>query len=132
MVQLSIAQILSASNSIITNPNKSVFEELGVNAVDAGLLVISPQLFVAKKTYDWIKNKLKANEEKERTYREIIRKQQAAIRKQQDVNRELEIRLRESDATNAQNQEEIRRLRQQLENLEDILNLLMQARNKVA
>ena len=45
MVQLSIAQILSASNNIITNPNKSVFEELGVNAVDAGLLIISPQLF---------------------------------------------------------------------------------------
>lgn len=132
MVQLSIAQILSASSNIIANPNKSVFEELGVNAVDAGLLIVFPQLFVAKKTYDWIKNKLKANEEKERTYREIIRKQQAAIRKQQDVNRELEIRLRESDATNAQNQEEIRRLRQQLENLEDILNLLMQARNKVA
>lgn len=132
MVQLSIAQILSASSNIIANPNKSVFEELGVNAVDAGLLIVFPQLFVAKKAYDWIKNKLKANEEKERTYREIIRKQQAAIRKQQDVNRELEIRLRESDATNAQNQEEIRRLRQQLENLEDILNLLMQARNKVA
>lgn len=132
MVQLSIAQILSASNSIITNPNKSVFEELGVNAVDAGLLVISPQLFVAKKTYDWIKNKLKANEEKERTYREIIRKQQAAIKKQQDVNRELDKRLRESDATNAQNQEEIRKLRQQIKNLEDIIKLLMQARNKVA
>lgn len=50
MVQLSIAQILSASNNIITNPNKSVFEELGVNAVDAGLLIISPQLFVARVT----------------------------------------------------------------------------------
>ena len=50
MVQLSIAQILSASSNIIANPNKSVFEELGVNAVDAGLLIISPQLFVARVT----------------------------------------------------------------------------------
>ncbi len=132
MVQLSIAQILSASSNIIANPNKSVYEELGVNAVDAGLWVASPQLFVAKKAYDWLKNKLKANEEKQRMYQEIIRKQQAAIKKQQDVNRELEKRLRESDARNAQNQEEIRRLRQQVKNLEDILKLLMQARNKAA
>lgn len=132
MVQLSIAQILSASSNIIANPNKSVFEELGVNAVDAGLLIVSPPLFVAKKTYDWIKNKLKANEEKERMYQEIIRKQQAAIKKQQDVNRELEKRLRESDATNTQNQEEIRRLRKQVKNLEDIQKLLMQAKNKAA
>ena len=52
MVQLSIAQILSASSNIIANPNKSVFEELRVNIVDAVIFLVSPQLFVAKKAYD--------------------------------------------------------------------------------
>lgn len=132
MEQLSIAQILSASSNIIANPNKSVFEELGVNAEDVLLFVESPLLFIAKKVNDLMIGKRKADEEKERMYQEIINKQQATIKKQQEVNRELEKRLRESDASNAQNQAEIRKLRQQLKNLKDILNLLMQAKRKVA
>ena len=72
MSQLSVTQILNASSVTIANPNKSVFKELGV---DAFLLLTSPQLFIAKKTYDWIKDKLNANKEKEREYQEIIKKQ---------------------------------------------------------
>ena len=117
MAILSIAQILSASAITIANPSKSVLDELGISKVDAGLLILATEWFVAKKAYDWIKNKINGNQEKERMYREIIAKQQAAIKKQQEVNRELERQLRDSQASNRQNQEEIKRLKEQLKNL---------------
>ena len=40
-------------------------------------------------------------------YQEIIAKQQAAIKKQQEINRKLEILIRESDVRNERNQREI-------------------------
>jgi len=132
MVKLSIAQILSASAVTIANPSKSVLEELGISKVDAGLLILVPQLFVAKKAYDRIKNKINDNQEKERMYKEIIAKQQAAIKKQQEVNRELERRLEDSQTSNRQNQEEIRQLHEQLKNLEEVLELLEKAQAKAA
>jgi flagellar motility protein MotE (MotC chaperone) len=132
MAELSIAQILSASAITIANPSKSVLDELGISKVDAGLLILAPQWFVAKKAYDWIKHKINGNQEKERMYREIIAKQQAAIKKQQEVNRELERRLRDSQASNRQNQEEIKRLKEQLKNLEDVIKLLQKAQAKAA
>lgn len=132
MAKLSIAQILSASAITIANPSKSVLDELGISKVDAGLLILAPQWFVAKKAYDWIKNKINGNQEKERMYREIIAKQQAAIKKQQEVNRELERRLRDSHISNRQNQEEIKRLKEQMKNLEDVIKLLQKAQAKVA
>lgn len=132
MAKLSIAQILSASAITIANPCKSVLDELGISKVDAGLLILAPQWFVAKKAYDWIKNKINGNQEKERMYREIIAKQQAAIKKQQEVNRELERRLQDSQASNRQNQEEIKRLKEQLKNLEDVIKLLQKAQAKAA
>lgn len=132
MAKLSIAQILSASAITIANPSKSVLDELGISKVDAGLLILAPQWFVAKKAYDWIKNKINGNQEKERMYREIIAKQQAAIKKQQEVNRELERRLRDSHVSNRQNQEEIKRLKEQMKNLEDVIKLLQKAQAKVA
>ena len=132
MLELSIAQILAASAVAISDPNKSVLDELGINKIDAGLIILAPQWFVAKKAYDWVKNKINGNQEKERMYREIIAKQQAAIKKQQEVNRELERRLRESQASNRQNQEEIRRLREQVKNLEDVIALLQKAQAKAA
>lgn len=132
MAELSIAQILSTSAITIANPSKSVLDELGISKVDAGLLILAPQWFVAKKAYDWIKNKINGNQEKERMYREIIAKQQAAIKKQQEVNRELERRLRDSRVSNRQNQEEIKRLKEQMKNLEDVIKLLQKAQAKVA
>lgn len=132
MVEVSISQIISASSTIVNDPNKSIFKELGISKVDIGLLFISPQVFIAKKAYDWVKNKINGNKEKERMYREIIAQQQAVIKKQQEVQRELERRLRDSNASNERNQEEIRRLRQQLDNLEDVFNLLRKAQQNVA
>ena len=128
MVEVSISQIVSASSTIVNDPNKSIFKELGISKVDIGLVFISPQVFIAKKAYDWVKDKINGNKEKERMYREIIAQLQAVIKKQQEVQRELERRLRASNASNERNQEEIRRLRQQLDNLEDDLNLLCYAK----
>lgn len=128
MVEVSISQIVSASSTIVNDPNKSIFKELGISKVDIGLVFISPQVFIAKKAYDWVKDKINGNKEKERMYREIIAQLQAVIKKQQEVQRELERRLRASNASNERNQEEIRRLRQQLDNLEDGLNLLCYAK----
>lgn len=131
MVEVSISQIISASSTIVNDPNKSIFKELGISKVDIGLLFISPQVFIAKKAYDWVKDKINGNKEKERMYREIIAQQQAVIEKQQEVQRELERILRDSNASNERNQEEIRRVRQQLDNLEDVLNLLRKAQQNV-
>ena len=132
MVEVSISQIISASSTIVNDPNKSIFKELGISKVDIALLFISPQIFIAKKAYDWVKNKINGNKEKERMYREIIAQQQAVIKKQQEVQRELERILRDSNASNERTQEEIRRLRQQLDNLEDVFNLLRKAQQNVA
>lgn len=132
MVEVSISQIISASSTIVKDPSKSIFKELGISKVDIALLFISPQVFIAKKAYDWVKNKINGNKEKERMYREIIAQQQAVIKKLQEVQRELERRLRDSNASNERNQEEIRRLRQQLDNLEDVFNLLRKAQQNVA
>lgn len=131
MVEVSISQIVSASSTIVNDPNKSIFKELGISKVDIALWFISPQVFIAKKAYDWVKNKINGNKEKERMYREIIAQQQAVIKKQQEVQRELERRLRDSNASNERNQEEIRRLRQQLDNLEDVFKLLRKAQQNV-
>ncbi len=131
MVEVSISQIISASSTIVNDPNKSIFKELGISKVDIALLFISPQVFIAKKAYDWVKNKINGNKEKERMHREIIAQQQAVIKKQQEVQRELERRLRDSNASNERNQEEIRRLRQQLDNLEDVFKLLRKAQQNV-
>ena len=128
MVEVRISQLVSASSTIVNDPNKSIFKELGISKVDIGLVFISPQVFIAKKAYDWVKDKINGNKEKERMYREIIAQLQAVIKKQQEVQRELERRLRASNASNERNQEEIRRLRQQLDNLEDVLNLLCYAK----
>ena len=128
MVEVSISQIVSASSTIVNDPNKSIFKELGISKVDIGLVFISPQVFIAKKAYDWVKDKINGNKKKERMYREIIAQLQAVIKKQQEVQRELERRLRASNASNERYQEEIRRLRQQLDNLEDVLNLLCYAK----
>ena len=65
-------------------------------------------------------------------YREIIQKQQAAINRQKEINRKLEEELRKSKESNAQNQQEIDRLRKQLQNLEDVLTLLAKAKAQAA
>ena len=105
---------------------------IGISKVDVGVVYMDPRFVALMKVYDWIKNKINGNQEKERMYREIIAKQQAAIKKRQEINLELERQLGESQASNKQNQDEIRCLRVQLKNLEDVIKLLQKAQSKAA
>ena len=130
--EVNLSQVLKAADETIANPSKSILEQLGFKSV-GDLLYISPGLFfLAARTLKWIKDKLQGNQEKERMYREIISKQQAAIEKQREVNRKLEQRLRMAEEDNKQNQEEISRLRTQLKNLSDLIKLLKQAQSQFA
>ena len=65
-------------------------------------------------------------------YKEIIAKQQAAINRQREINRQLETLLRESQTDNNKNKYEIARLREQIKNLEEVIQLLGQTSKKVA
>lgn len=127
MKEHSINSILQASNAIIVNPSKSL-SDFGINLI----LNTSPLLFLGKKAYDFIQKKRKEGIEKERMYQEIIAKQQAAIKKQQEINRTLEILTRESNSKNERNQRESIRLKQQVKNLEEVINLLHKTSKQVS
>ena len=73
---------------------------------------------------DELKNRKKLKIEKDRIYREIIKRQQAAINKQEKTNRKLEEELRKAQNDINSNQEEIGKLEQQVKNLEEVIDLL--------
>ena len=128
MSKFSVNSILQASNAIIVNPSKSL-KDFGI---DYFILSTSPVLFLGKKIFEYVRGKQKAREEKERMYKEIIAKQQAAINRQREINRQLEILLRESQYDNDKNKEEIVNLRKQVKNLEEVINLLVQSAKQIA
>ena len=128
MNPFSINSILQVSNAIIVNPSKSL-KDFGI---DYFILSTSPVLFLGKKIFEYVRDKQKAREEKERMYKEIIAKQQAAINRQREINKQLEILLRESDSSNQKNKTEIARLRKQVKNLEEIICLLRQSAKQIA
>lgn len=128
MNPFSINSILQVSNAIIVNPSKSL-KDFGIDYL---MLTASPVLFIGKKIFDYVRDKQKAREEKERIYKEIIAKQQAAINRQREINKQLEILLRESQSDNNKNKYEIAKLREQLKNLEEVIQLLGQTSKKVA
>ena len=127
MSKFSVNSILQASNAIIVNPSKSL-KDFGI---DYFILSASPILFLGKKIFEYARDKQKAREEKERMYKEIIAKQQAAINRQQEINRQLEILLRESQYDNDKNKEEIVNLRKQVKNLDEVINLLVQSAKQI-
>lgn len=128
MSKFSVNSILQASNAIIVNPSKSL-KDFGI---DYFILSTSPVFFLGKKIFEYVRDKQKAREEKERMYKEIIAKQQAAINRQREINRQLETLLRESQTDNNKNKYEIARLREQIKNLEEVIQLLGQTSKKVA
>lgn len=120
MSNISINSILQASKAIIINPSKSL-KNFGI---DDFLFYTNPTLLLGKRVFDFIQNKKKERLEKERMYQEIIAEHQAAIKKQQEINRELEILIRKANSRNERNQREIIRLQEQVKNLEEVINLL--------
>ena len=63
-------------------------------------------------------------------YREIIKKQQAAINKQKEINRNLEEALRSAQAKNDNNNKDIENLKNQIKNLQEVIELLTEQLNE--
>ena len=92
----------------------------GVGVVVGGILAaVGAGLLINAK-----KKAAREKEEKDRMYREIIAKQQAAINKQKEINRQLEEQLRQANDTNTSNQQNIEYLKQQIVNLQEVIELL--------
>lgn len=135
MTSLNVKDVLGATAIVINNPTKNIRNLLGIDdldIIDWGLLFLSPGLFLGKQAIKWISGKTTKNQEKERMYREIIRKQQAAIRKQQEINKVLEWRYRQADANNAYQRQQIEELKEQSRNLEEVISILRGLEEKVA
>ena len=62
-------------------------------------------------------------------HREIIKKQQAAINKQKNINRKLEEALRSEQAKNDNNIKDIENLKNQIKNLQEVIELLTEQLN---
>ena len=92
----------------------------GVGVVVGGTLAVVGAGFLIHAK----KKAAREKEEKDRMYREIIAKQQAAINKQKEINRQLEEQLRQANDTNTSNQQNIEYLKQQIVNLQEVIELL--------
>lgn len=92
----------------------------GVGAIVGVVLIAGGGLTLYK-----VKQKAKKEQaEKDRMYREIIKKQQAAIHKQQAINKELEEALHRAQAQNEANNIDIENLKEKLKNLQEVIELL--------
>ncbi|MDH8702749.1 hypothetical protein M2138_002120 [Dysgonomonadaceae bacterium PH5-43] len=121
------------TSSALTGIGLAALAGVGAAAAGAGAVpIIGWPAAVLIATYGINKyRKAKKEElEKERMYREIIKKQQAAINKQKNKVTELETLLRDKEATNNQNTKRIKDLEQQIANLAEIFEILtMQSNN---
>lgn len=138
MEKINVNDILNAATTVINNPNKKITEILGVgiNAIDVGLLIINPSFFVGeqvfKHVYKIVNKLITKKQEKKLMYREIIRKQQAAINKQRELIKELETRLRQQKTQNDSQKKQIDELKEQIENLKDVISVLDEIKAKAA
>lgn len=98
----------------------------GASATGIGLAVAP---FILLWVYKKNKRKKREQEQKERMYRELVAKQQAAINRQKEINRKLEERLRQQQASTEQLKAEIARLRQKIANLMELIEVLTQQIN---
>ena len=100
----------------------------GLSATGIGVIVGGGiALYKAKQ-----KAKQKAKKEKEekvRMYREIIKKQQAAINKEKDFNRKLEEALRREQGKSDNKNKDIENLKYQIKNLQEVIELLTEQLN---
>ena len=98
----------------------------GVGVIVGGILVVGGGIALYK-----AKQKAKKEqEEKDRMYREIIKKQQAAINKQKEINRKLEEAFRSAQAKNDNNNKDSESLKDQIKNLQEVIELLTEQLNE--
>lgn len=121
------------ASSALTGIGLAALAGVGAAAAGAGTVPIigwATAALIATYGINKYRKAKKEELEKERMYREIIKKQQAAINKQKDKITELETLLRDKEATNNQNAKRIKDLEQQIANLAEIIEILtMQSNN---
>lgn len=121
------------ASSALTGIGLAALAGVGAAAAGAGTVPIigwATAALIATYGINKYRKAKKEELEKERMYREIIKKQQAAINKQKDKITELETLLRDKEATNNQNAKRIKNLEQQIANLAEIIEILtMQSNN---
>lgn len=118
-------------NRVIASAGTNVVVESGILA-GIGLIAPLPILGIGQLAIKMLFNQKRKREqqEKERVLREIIRKQQATIQKQKEVNVELEKMIRAQQSENEQLKEEIARLRKDCSNLQELLETLVEQMNQ--
>lgn len=99
----------------------------GASATGIGI-VVAP--FILLWGYKKYKAKKLEQEQKERMYREIIAKQQAAINRRKQINRELELKLRSQNSTMEQYKKEIEELTKQINHLVELIEVLSEQINQ--
>ena len=100
---------------------------VGISAIGIVVAAAPSILLWGIKKY---KEKKREQEQKDRMYKELIAKQQSAINKQLQVNRELEERLRDQKAEIEQMKKIIAELQHKLKNLTEIFELLTEQLNQ--
>lgn len=76
------------------------------------------------------KEKKREQEQKDRMYKELIAKRQAAINRQKQINRELEEKFRDQKATTEQLKIEVAKLKQENQNLMELFQILTEQINQ--
>lgn len=114
----SVSTAAVASYAVIASASVSF---VGMTAIVGSLF---PRFGIVGALYGWYRNRKRKQQEKDRMYREIIKKQQAAIARQRDINRELEQRLNSLQQNDAHLRENIDELRQKIANLTELIGVL--------
>ena len=101
----------------------------GIGVIVGGILIVGGGIALYKAKQKAKQKAKKEKEEKVRMYREIIKKQQAAINKEKDFNRKLEEALRREQGKSDNKNKDIENLRYQIKNLQEVIELLTEQLN---
>lgn len=99
----------------------------GLSATGIGLVAAPFIIAFGIRVY---KKKKKEQEQKDRVYKELIAKQQAAINRQKEINRELDKILREQQTSLNELKEERARLKSEINNLMELIEVLTEQINQ--
>ena len=101
----------------------------GIGVIVGGILIVGGGIALYKAKQKAKQKAKKEKEEKVRMYREIIKKQQAAINKEKDFNRKLEEALRREQGKSDNKNKDIENLKYQIKNLQEVIELLTEQLN---
>lgn len=122
-----VGSVVTVSAAALGSIGFSALAGLGASAAGASLVPgigWTVAAFIAAYGISRYLKAKKQQQEKERMYREIIKQQQAAISKHKKIITELEDALHNEEAKNAENRERISKIKRQIANLEELIDLL--------